>query len=442
MAKDIHDVGDPRLMELQIRYDETMACSLPPFLSGHPEQIQITAEQESKCDPVRADKRGFTAGLMSILLAAANTSLMQWRELRTRFDVALQPFITEIDAIRNMENDLEKINDETKKKEEALAHQAEADPSYVSAKQEMERAAAYFSDLSKRAGDRPIQMFARSWWYILILFGITSIEWKINFDFFQDWVQVPAVAAGFTIAMALGVAVAAHAHGEFLKQRNLRFGAACEHIGRNYMYLLLATIALILAVGVAGWARYTSVLNSMSAVNGPNIGDTGSADVVSPLTSVYVSLGINLIVWLVGLIVSFMSHDEDDELMKAYSERRRRVNEFDRKNKQWKTAIQLQRAQAAKKIDELRRSIEASSTRSRDQRTKLEQVEVRQHAMYQQVATYLMPIANHYKSALVDAVRQKNAGILVGESPMSPSEYGGLEIPVDANLVRILMGGR
>lgn len=137
-------------------------------------------------------------------------------------------------------------------------------------------------------GGRPVNRFADSWWYILILIGITSIEWLINYDSFLQWTRIPATAAGFTLGMALAVAAAAHVHGEYLKQRNTRFGPASDPWSRHTFLLLLATAALVIAVIVAGYARYSAAMHNISSQVGiPNLLQEGISKGIDPMTEVY-----------------------------------------------------------------------------------------------------------------------------------------------------------
>jgi hypothetical protein len=72
----------------------------------------------------------------------------------------------------------------------------------------------------------------------------------------------------------------------------------------------------------------------------------------------FVWVGINLIVWLIGLVVSFKSHDENHEIMSAWHEQWWRNKKFNRVHKPWQKRIEIIRAQAARDIDRLNAATE------------------------------------------------------------------------------------
>jgi hypothetical protein len=227
--------------------------------------------------------------MKGVLRQAATTPLAPWAILRQRFDAAMQPSLEDIHAVRDFESKKTEIERRVEEREEAINSEAEASKPYLDRKHEKERCDLEFEKWREKVGGRAPNTFGHSLLYLVILIGITSVEWLINYDSFFAWTAIPAVAAGFTIAMALIVALAAHAHGSYLKQRTSRFGPAGRTRGRDIVFLVLASVGLIAAVVVAGWARYSLAVHSIGAT-GPLISLGGvMPQQANPLTDVYFS---------------------------------------------------------------------------------------------------------------------------------------------------------
>ncbi len=427
--------------ELKAAYD--LLLKFRPSQLGDVEipidRLLSMAKQEATIDAVKGGDIGITPGMRSILRQAANATLSEWSTLRRSFDSALQPSIEKINAVRDLESKKAAIEKKAREREEAIIVEAEASKPYVDSKLAKENADRHFETLHQGEGGRPVTTFGHSWGYILILLGITSIEWLINYSAFFAWTAVPAIAAGFTIGMALAVALAAHVHGEYLKQRNSRFGPASDTKGRDIAFLTIATLGLLVAIVVAGWARYSLAMHNIGA-GGPVIdigGDVPSA--INPMTDVYFSMGINMIVWLVGLVVAFMAHDENHELMRAELEQWRRTRQFNRRHRPWQTQIQRVKAQGTKEIDQLRAATSLATVSIREQRDMLEQVEKHEDAIYRGLASHLQPAVESYRIRLGTSLNEEGHKIMVGGKAFTGPEYKQLDINLDATSLRSIL---
>jgi hypothetical protein len=241
--------------------------------------------------------------------------------------------------------------------------------------------------------------------------------------------------------MALAVAFAAHVHGEYLKQKNTRFGPASVHIGRSILYLSFVTLGLIIAVIVAGYARYSIAIHSIAAVPDyiiPIPGeDASSAN--NPLVEVYFSLGINLIVWLIGLTVSFMSHDENNEIMSAGLEKWWCNRKFENAHKPWIKSIAKIYAQSGVEIDQLRKATELFKAYAEDHRNELDQVNKREEQLYNTLANYSQGIIDLYRIILGNRLHEKNHGIRIGEKVYSGKDYQQRLITINGDNLRKLV---
>ena len=168
------------------------------------------------------------------------------------------------------------------------------------------------------------------WWYPVALVGIGVVEWFINYDVFKDNLGVPAIAAGMTMLVALFVALASHEHGAAAKQGRERF-ASPDNFEQNPQWWIFgfATFGIIVALSLVTWIRYVS----MSAIFA-----RGMEVEVWPY--VLQGLGGNVLVWVIGCMVSFWVHD------KSYS-----LQEFAKAEKTAKRKAIKRRKQYNKKYD-------------------------------------------------------------------------------------------
>lgn len=427
--------------QLQIAYAAVMNF-MPATLSQTPiptDFLQQMAAQEANINPLRADDHGATSGMKGVLRQMATMPLSQWPGLRGKFDSAVQPFMQKINAVRDFEAKKADIEENTARRVAARIATAEARNDYVDKKNAKQEAERTYESLLEGDGGRPVNYFGRTWQYLLILFGITSIEWMINYDSFFAWTGVVVIAAGFTIGMALAVALAAHVHGEYLKQWGSRFGPASDEKGKYVFFIVFVTTALIVAVIVAGWARYSLAMHNIGA-QGPTIQIDGiGLDQPSPITDVYFSLGINLIVWLVGLVIAFMAHDRNHKLMEAWFARWIRTRQFNQVNKPVETDVAMYKAQGALELDQLKRATDFAASTVKEQRDMFEQVLKREEMIYQALANHLQGAVDLYRIALGTALRNKGHPIVLGDQECTGQQYQNMTINLDAALLRTIL---
>ena len=209
--------------------------------------------------------------------------------------------------------------------------------------------------------------------------------------------------------------------------------------GRDVAYVILATSALIVAVVVAGWARYSLAIHNIGA-QGPTIRVEGiGLDQSGPMTDVYFSLGINMIVWLIGLVIAFMSHDENHELMSAWFDRWHRTRQYNRIHKPWEKRIGTVRAQGARELDQLRAATDHAKSAAKEQRDMLDQVVAREERVYQTLANHLQGAADLYRLALGSSLKENGHKIVIVDQECTGQQYQNMTIGLDAVLLRSIL---
>lgn len=154
---------------------------------------------------------------------------------------------------------------------------------------------------ANRDRDKGRQSSATARWYAFALLGIGALEWLINYESFSGFFNVPAIAIGWTIAVAIMVAVASHVHGEWCKQpirrEQLRDG---EQSDQGYRLIFwLVSVGFVVALGFVVAVRY----QSWSDLSGLGVE-------LSVWPKVSIALASNVIVWLLGVWVAYVAHSE------------------------------------------------------------------------------------------------------------------------------------
>jgi hypothetical protein len=439
--KNFSDIGGPP-EELQTAYKAVMVFNVNNVgeLTIQKDLVDQLIEQEAGMNPLQGGDNGITTGIKSILRQATSVPWMQWLTLRGHFDAAIQPFMEKINSVHDLEEKQDSLKQKAQERENAVLAQAEADQVYHDRNLAKKNADQHFDQLMQGEGGRPINFFAFTWQYIIILISITSIEWLVNYESFFDWLRIPAISAGCTIGMAVAVGFAAHIHGEYLKQKSSRFGPASDHTIRDISFLLLATILLIGAVSIAGYARYVSAIHSIGSQAGTVMIIQESLPKQSgPLTDVVFSLGINLIVWLIGLVVSFKSHDENHEIMSAWHEQWWRTKQFNRVHKPWQKRIEIIRAQAARDIDRLNAATELAKVSTEEYRNMLDQINQREKAICRALANNAQITVDLYRMSLGKALQSNGHHILIDEQSLTGQQYIQVPLTLNADTIRELI---
>lgn len=298
-------------------------------------------------------------------------------------------------------------------------------------KEEYDKAKRSFANIQANKKGRPPKLI--HWWYWLLLAGVGIAEGMINFESFKSIkiMPSPAVALGSTIVIAVLLAAASHMHGTLTKQASAYLGPHRDDIDRmDAVWLFsLGTAGLLTVLGTVWYARSSylaDVITEMTIVGG-----------VAPSwwSTIGGSLGMNFAVYVVGVILAFLCHDDDPAYPAALVHREGCAKKYrkidDRLNGQLRREFEKIDAQAEKNKGE---------ARGRD--SSLQHLETYQTARrtYEQVAA---------KDAEVIGSLENYRGLLVREGlkvglilkipstlqkevieEIDPNQYAGIHIPL------------
>lgn len=204
---------------------------------------------------------------------------------------------------------------------------------YLAIRQRYLDARERYEIIAKRHQHRPVTMWASDWkaFYVLALLAIGSVEWLINYDILYRFFQIPAWAAGVTIALGLAVALASHGLGVLIKQGPHRFHH--RQYGRrssDWGLLALSTVSILAVLAVAAASRYVVYLHDIADTCKPDVFGRPVVCDIHPARDVAISLFGNGLAILVGVLFSWYVHDEDPDYMAATADFRQADRRFQR----------------------------------------------------------------------------------------------------------------
>jgi len=168
-----------------------------------------------------------------------------------------------------------------------------------------------------------------------VLFGSEAL---LNFESFEalPW-ATPAIALGATFLIGIAIGVASHLHGLLYKRFAYYFGPAEDDTKRGVAWRMfgIATTLVTAALGFVYYARSAYLIAYTSSVGDLAQETPGHGF----LWVVGGSLLGNIIVYLAGVVWSFLMHDEDPE----FPEQRLEVERLDKKLGMLKSGLEIAR---------------------------------------------------------------------------------------------------
>lgn len=217
-----------------------------------------------------------------------------------------------------------------------VAKSVDAEKPYNEARKKLKKDKA-----ANRDRDKGRQSSATPLWYAGALLGIGAVEWLINYESFSGFFDVPAIATGWTITVAIMVAVASHVHGEWCKQpirrEQLRDG---EQSDQGYRLIFwLVSVGFVVALGFVVAVRY----QSWSDLSGLGVE-------LSVWPKVSMTLASNVIVWLIGVWVAYVAHSEGHYTKhhRGFNRTRKRYERAERTLKKYQSKLGVGRSTTEK----------------------------------------------------------------------------------------------
>lgn len=421
---------------LQQAYGEALA-----FLPSRANALAITqtqassyAEQEAAFQTIAVDENGMSSGMHLNLLRPVLDLASEWRSLWNNFEVAIQPKMADINAVQKLRAE---AAEEIRKRNEALEavkRELRQNSKYGEIDDHYHRSKGLFDAFQDKHGNRKAVMFARSPFYGFLLFLVLLTECFINYNAFNTFWGVPAVAFGSTVILGVLLALASHGYGEILKQWSFRFGPDRNPAMRwtDWRMFGMSTVALAIVLAFTGWARWAAAIDLLGSQSQASaLGSIGVVE-VDPLRDVLVSLIANLGAWMVGVIISYLAHDPDPDYMSATKQYRLASKAFERAGRSETVRRKYIEARAAKTIEEKTRAAETRQKAVTHEMDMLKQVTSRGEAVQRELEQVTTRNVETYRDALVRVALARQGQVQIvrtgTNTPFSPFDYKQMRI--------------
>jgi len=405
-------------------------------LSAPIETIRKQAEEETTFGHVNIDESGITSGMRLVVTEPALEVSASWRHLKNRFDTAMQPYMADITAIEDLRHQAHAIKVKRDAQLKAIELELSQDPKFGNIDENYSRSKSRYNDFRDKHSNRDAQMFATKKIYWVLLAFVLVTECFVNYHAFNAFWGVPAVALGTTLILGILLALAAHQHGELLKQWSYLFApskAPGDKAGSWRMFAMSSS-ALVIVLGFTGWARWAAALEAMHSQGGGDsiLGSVGVVQ-VNPARDVFISLIANLGAWMVGVIISYVGHDRDPDYMDITRQYHLHRKVWEKMQAAMKSRRQHIVAAADKEIEDKERAAETRSKSVRAQLDMLTQVSIHHQAIEREIMGATEANVAAYKDVLIKAAAGGRAKLYLVQGanarPLSPSDYN--RMPVD-----------
>lgn len=407
------NVSDQRDTKTNLARLQSAANSMLNFNAGRISELRITpaqarsmVEEELSHGTVIVDGSGLTGGMRSRLLGPVREIADQWEGLRNNFNIAIQPAMADLTDVDEVEGKIAALIVDGKNRQEAIKAESRKDTVFRDKEATYQQAKIRYDSFVSRHGNRKAVMFAKSPFYWCVLALVLLTECFVNYHSFNAFWGVPAVALGTTIILGVLLALAAHGHGEILKQWSVRFGQARD-IGRrrsDWRMLAMSTGALAIVLAFTGWARWAAAVdNIVSQAQDSILGPVGVVQ-VNPSRDVFISLIANIGAWMVGVIISYFAHDVDDEYMETTGQYNKALKVWNRAEKPYVDRLKQVEAATDKEIVALKQSAETRRASVKAEFDCRAQVDTAQESFMKKLNAALNDNLDTYRAQLVGVV--------------------------------------
>ena len=385
-----------------------IVAAFPPgraaVLHAEPAALAAAASAEAASGRVSLDGRHLTAGERLTVIQPARHFVAEWRDNRSAFDLAVEPFRADIAAAAALEAEAAGLERRMHDELAAVERRAEDDHAWRETRDRYAEARGRFDASRLAQGNRDANMRSHHvlYWAALVLVG--AAEWLINYDTLAMFFGIPAMAIGATAILAFAMAFASHAHGIVWKQWSHRFGRHRSALQRSsdYRLLGLGTLALLFVLLFAGFSRFSVVMHQAASGPAQNILGADAQIAFDPGRDVLISMLANLLAWLVGTFVSFLCHDENPDHMAATAQFNHWQGRFLAVERPYREEREVIAARAERELAQARASAEARRVRVRPQTDMLAQVQAHELAILRSVHAAVMRNLATYRAALAD----------------------------------------
>jgi hypothetical protein len=146
--------------------------------------LKEKANEETSFGRIIVDENGLTAGTHLYILEPARALLAEWKEARRSFDVAIEPMMSDINAVRNLDHDVEALSARRNQDIAQAEQEFGKDHRYQQIQDAFGKAESRYKRLEQANGNRAANMATTGVPYWIGLLCLGGAEWLINYDIF------------------------------------------------------------------------------------------------------------------------------------------------------------------------------------------------------------------------------------------------------------------
>jgi len=402
---------------VQHAFDAVLSFQLPnPDSPAFRERILVDAEREShSTTPLLLNEKGLTGGMLSACIDPVFASLDEFKKQCGVFDTSIHPHLPKIEAINDIDRQIAEKRHESDLTQIRTEEKHAADHHYAQAKENQQRLKEAYERMYRAEGQREAKDFP-PFLYFTILIIIGAVEWMINYSSFLEFYSVPAMAAGFTFAVALAVACSSHWHGTRLKGKGHYFGDHVE-LGekkKEIVAITITTAALLIAITHVGWVRYSWAVDLVSQLginSGISIDQDSDLPTINVGQKVVISLVANLLVWFVGAAFAYAVHDKNPAFTEKFREFKAANKLYLALREKIDAEIRRLRALLEKDIEELKNTALAKEQEARPLAEMLSAKKERDNKINDDAERFANRLIRSYRMTLGDIASVNNPAL-------------------------------
>ena len=286
-------------------------------------------------------------------------------------------------------------------------------------------------------GDGKPPVGSRAWLYVIAISLIGFIEWFVNYSTFSTKYP-PGIAFGATVLVALSIALASHFHGGLLKQRLALFADHIRTTEKRQVILKQGFFSLLLIISlfIVTYNRYDILVANTIQAGGVSL--AGMDEDMQSITGILVQFALlNVLVWIVGVAISYFIHDARPDYQEAfldYEKAKSKFNKVDNGLKKEERRLDLDLRDKNEREQNKKRSQKADHEALNAQ---VERLNVRKEDIFKGALTAMNErLEEHKKSLIAELSLEYSSDLKIGPERLLVEQFKLNPVCVDAEFVR------
>lgn len=310
------------------------------------------------------------------------------------------------------------------------------DNNYSDLKANFEGTKRRYEDMRAELGGKP-PVASRMWLYIIAILFIGCIEWFVNYSTFS-FKYPPGIAFGATIIVALSIATASHFHGGLLKQRLALFASHRTKAEKRQVIIkqCFFSLLLIFALILVTYTRHDILVSSMLDSGGVSLpGQEEETESITGVLTQFVLL--NLLVWIVGVAISYFIHDPRPDYQEALKDYEKAKAKFHKADTGLQEEVERIGKEFEDKLKRLTNSLNSHQTDIKEVNNTLERLASKEASIITQATNSVNNMLEKHHAMLITEFNSNNLqDVKVGPEALSVDQYRAYNVSVDADFIR------